>query len=598
MENKYIINFVDENKPPLEILPNTVDGPSGNTRKTDLDLTGMGTSLWGEMNLENLIHILENFACDEDMHDIASISSSTTMLIDGNVVKSFNNISSFVIVESPTIVTTFFLNISFPPSYDSINDLTTITIISGDLNIVSLPAQAGTPGRPNQNLSFSPINPQEGQTWYNKTTGQTNVWDATGQGTWKRTGNVTISNVAPANPENGDLWWDSTNTYVASDPEYGRNLKIYLTTGGWRFVVQDYLPRNGSKIMTGDLNLGSNRITNLPDPLLANPQDAVTVNFAQNMYVNVNGDTMTGILDLNSNRITNVGNATTITDALNSQSGDLRYPQLTTDNILTGDLTFNGSTTLSGSSLTISGYWGSFSSGIITNGNVNVGDHIVFGDSAVSRIYIGPTTTDDTYIELGKGGSNRDINFVCYGNEGLSIRGNTFSGAYRVVVSEDFQIFGTNDIDMGSNRVRKVADPSDVLDATNKQYVDAVVGGIGAVVAPYYSHYFHHTAVRGGYLTINPTTAGYYLIIAHGVTNNRGNNNNITLHAPRLVNNFGVVLAYSGPSAGRKINWPDGNAPASAIFKYYISSSITFRVLIDSNVTVDYMTAIRMKHEA
>jgi len=62
---KYTINFVDPTKSTITVIPNSLSGPSGGIRTTDIDLLGMGHSLWGEMVLENFIHMLENFSCTE-----------------------------------------------------------------------------------------------------------------------------------------------------------------------------------------------------------------------------------------------------------------------------------------------------------------------------------------------------------------------------------------------------------------------------------------------------------------------------------------------------------------------------------------------------
>lgn len=56
-----------------------------------------------------------------------------------------------------------------------------------------------------------------------------------------------------------------------------------------------YLKIDGSNSpMTGVLDMGSHKITNLTDP--SNPQDAMTLSFADLRYVNIIGDTMTGSL--------------------------------------------------------------------------------------------------------------------------------------------------------------------------------------------------------------------------------------------------------------------------------------------------------------
>lgn len=74
--------------------------------------------------------------------------------------------------------------------------------------------------------------------------------------------------------------------------------------------------------MTGILDMGSHKIINLTDP--SNPQDAMTLNYANTTYVNVTGDTMTGSLifsgagiamDMGSNLIHNVTDPVVAQDA-------------------------------------------------------------------------------------------------------------------------------------------------------------------------------------------------------------------------------------------------------------------------------------------
>jgi len=253
----YTINFVDPTKSTITILPNTSAGPSGGVRYTDIDLIGMGNSLWGEKILENLLHILENFASDA----------------------------------------------------------------------------MGSPFGPDTSFGSTPI---QGQIWYNQTNGSIYVYDSTN---WQRVGGITIDTTPPGNPSEGDLWWD-TNGPV------DQNLKIYIGTS-WISVVGDFLLRDGSKPMTGDLDMNAggspliNKVTNLADPTDA--QDAVSVNYADATYVNSAGDTMTGDLDMNAgsplvNKVTNLGTPSDNSDdAVSVNYADATYVNVTGDT-MTGDL--------------------------------------------------------------------------------------------------------------------------------------------------------------------------------------------------------------------------------------------------------------------
>lgn len=67
-DKDYKINFVDPLLAEILVTAGSVRGPSGPiaTRATDIDLIGRGHSLWGEHVLENLLHLLENFASEQD----------------------------------------------------------------------------------------------------------------------------------------------------------------------------------------------------------------------------------------------------------------------------------------------------------------------------------------------------------------------------------------------------------------------------------------------------------------------------------------------------------------------------------------------------
>jgi len=73
--------------------------------------------------------------------------------------------------------------------------------------------------------------------------------------------------------------------------------------------VDSYLPLNGSRAMTGNLNMGTHYITNVVNP--NNPQDAATKNYVDGYvdnYLPLDGSrSMIGNLDLNTNDITNPG---------------------------------------------------------------------------------------------------------------------------------------------------------------------------------------------------------------------------------------------------------------------------------------------------
>lgn len=80
----------------------------------------------------------------------------------------------------------------------------------------------------------------------------------------------------PINQTSGQLWYDTVNN----------NMRYWNGTD-WTFV----LDQKGS---LGNFPMNGNRVTGMADPVVAN--DAVNVQWAENHYVSLSGDTMTGDL--------------------------------------------------------------------------------------------------------------------------------------------------------------------------------------------------------------------------------------------------------------------------------------------------------------
>jgi len=332
----FTVNFVDPSKTTVDLSPSALSGPSGTaSRRSDLDLMGMGHSLWGEYILNDILHLLENFACSEDLHSIIAVSTGAgTLTFSGDVTKSFVSGETFEIINSDTNNGTW--TVASLSSYNDVSDETTVTVVEA-LNATSTYGQAGQVGIPNRSLFYGPTTPTEGQIWYNQTRQQAFVYRTTTgspiTGSWDRINGLTVGSTQPTTPSQGDLWWDTT-TYAATANEYGRNLKIYVS-GAWVRVVENYLPLDGSKTVQGNINMGGFLIENVGNPNTSD--DALNLGYADGRYVNVTGDTMTGILNMGANRIENVGNPNTNDDALNLGYADGRYVNVTGD-IMTGIL--------------------------------------------------------------------------------------------------------------------------------------------------------------------------------------------------------------------------------------------------------------------
>ena len=109
-----------------------------------------------------------------------------------------------------------------------------------------------------------------------------------------------------------------------------------------RYVNNNFLRRDGSNDVQGELNMNNHKLVGLTEP--TESQDAATrgyiKNFTRNNFLKLDGtNNMAGDLDLNNNKITNVADPTEDDDAINK-----RYLESATNNFLRrdgGDLNLN-----------------------------------------------------------------------------------------------------------------------------------------------------------------------------------------------------------------------------------------------------------------
>ena len=102
-----------------------------------------------------------------------------------------------------------------------------------------------------------------------------------------------------------------------------------------RYVNNNFLRRDGSNDVQGELNMNNHKLVGLTEP--TESQDAATrgyiKNFTRNNFLKLDGtNNMAGGLDLNNNKITNVADPTEDDDAINK-----RYLESTTNNFLRRD---------------------------------------------------------------------------------------------------------------------------------------------------------------------------------------------------------------------------------------------------------------------
>jgi len=152
-----------------------------------------------------------------------------------------------------------------------------------------------------------------------------------------------ISNPFAAPTDHG-LWRNGSDELIYTP---GSNPDVNIST--------DFIRRDGSHTMLADLDLNSNKITNLVDPV--DPQDAATRNYIDGEVNTINSDfvrvdgsnAMTADLDLGSNQITNLATPTLGTDAATKD-----YVDTTKDKVTVSLTNTTGSTILAGTVVYIS----------------------------------------------------------------------------------------------------------------------------------------------------------------------------------------------------------------------------------------------------
>ncbi len=129
----------------------------------------------------------------------------------------------------------------------------------------------------------------------------------------------------PQNPIEGQNWFNNATK------------ELFIHDGSaWGATIL----ASGVSPMTGDLNMGvgsplTNRIINLGDP--TNPQDAVTLSYADATYFNVIGDTITGDLTVLGDVLITMGSPPTGNAAISKDYADSTYLALA-GGIMTGTI--------------------------------------------------------------------------------------------------------------------------------------------------------------------------------------------------------------------------------------------------------------------
>jgi hypothetical protein len=223
---------------------------------------------------------------------------------------------------------------------------------------------------------------------------------------------------------------------------------VSLNLGG---TPGPYLPLSGVDPMTGPLNLGGFGISNVLDPV--NPQDAMTLLFAQTNFISTTGASgpLGGILDAGGFRIVNLGNPVGAQDAATKFYVDNNFLDLLGSSIMQGAIDMGGfgisnllAATANDEAVNLgqgNSLWVRLDGGSAMIGGLDLGG---FGISNLSA-----ATAPDEAVNLGQA----DARY-------LALSGSSIM---------------SGNLNMGSFKISNLLDPTIAQDAATKNYVDTEI---------------------------------------------------------------------------------------------------------------------------
>lgn len=308
--SSYSIDFSEPLRVGFEIPAGGYNGPGG-TASTSLRLHGRGALEWGEGVNEDLVRLTENFAsASPPPYPVAGQMWVELKLYRKGPTKWFRydlsaeSWSEFVVASTGTVGPD--LNATLPADgtyhYDTV-----ASVLWGVYAISTVGAKTSAWRKrsvTSQTTDTLPTGLPE------QVVNVFNAFAVNEEDQWVPPQAVTVAptSTPPANPTTGTLWFDTTTG----------QLKVYdaslLPSNPWRGLS------TSGTASSGTLNMGTYSITNVANAV--NPMDALNLQTGNSLYVNITGDTLTGPINMGTNKITNLGAPSALTDAATKQYVD------------------------------------------------------------------------------------------------------------------------------------------------------------------------------------------------------------------------------------------------------------------------------------
>lgn len=304
MSTTYNIDFSDPIKPGFQIKSGAYNGPGGGEADTTLRLFGRGAREWGEAVNENLVRLTENFASAS----APSVPISGQMWVETQIYYKDTSVAALSGWYRYNLTSLVWQLIGgtgvvddAPMSVPTVGHYYYDAVIDQLMGFYSLGkyepagylvrASAGGVGAPG-----SLVPPQ-----------MLFVYDANangGQGKWSPQSTVVVTTgVEPPALLTGMLWY---NTITG-------NLSVW-SGSAWQNLLGPANAAGGyTSTSSGVLNMGSHRIINVAEPILAD--DATPKWYVDTNFLPLIGGTMSGAINMNNNKISNLGTPTASADA-------------------------------------------------------------------------------------------------------------------------------------------------------------------------------------------------------------------------------------------------------------------------------------------